>query len=275
MFFTTLALVSIPLAVLAAPTSDVTLYAEASAVVGNGIAAQVTFTGYTDGRPTVVSFTGSQGLIDSANSPYLWHVHTNPITPDGDCDSALGHLDPLNVTESLTCDPAFSQYCQEGDMSGKHGTINGTASGAITTFSLTDDYLRWFPQDFSLLGRSIVIHSANKTRLACGNITSILDGTADASGNPTFQPSTYTTNYPTEPPFNPAVVATPFVGTTAPTKAQLLSMTFPLPNPAIPVSEDTLFVAVTQVEQTVFFNNEEQTVELFAEEVAVAFEISF
>lgn len=52
------------------------------------------------------------------------------------------------VTESLVCDPAFPEYCQEGDLSSKHGVLNGTADGSIEAFGYTDDYLRFFPGKF-------------------------------------------------------------------------------------------------------------------------------
>ena len=88
------------------------------------------------------------------------------------CGQALAHLDPLNVTENVACNPAlpqFHQYCQTGDLSGKHGPINATADGTVAPFSYVDPYLRFFPQPFSLIGRSLVIHGFNKTRLGCGN----------------------------------------------------------------------------------------------------------
>lgn len=49
------------------------------------------------------------------------------------------------------------RYCQIGDLSGKHGAINGTEAGSIN-LNYTDEYLRFFPANLSLLGRSIVIH---------------------------------------------------------------------------------------------------------------------
>jgi len=275
MYFSTLVLAAIPLTVLAAPYKEKTLYAQAASVIGNGIEAKLEFTGYTDGRPTKVSFEAFKGLLDNGNSPYLYHVHTNPITPDGDCNSALGHLDPLNATEALTCDPDFPQYCQEGDLSGKYGTIKGTKSGKISTFEYSTNLLRYFPQDFSILGRSVVIHSANKTRLACGNITSTLDGTAHSNGAPTYEPSTYVKNYPTGPPFTPAVVNTPFVGKAYPTKAELLKMTFPLPNALIPLSAKALWVKLTESKQKSYFDGKEHTVELPKEELTGKFHVPF
>lgn len=78
-------------------------------------------------------------------------MHTHFIASDGNCSSALSHLDTFNVTDSLVCDPAFPAYCQNGDLSGKHGKLNGTDDGKIDEISYTDDFVRWFPQELSVL----------------------------------------------------------------------------------------------------------------------------
>ena len=83
------------------------------------------------------------------------------------------------------------QYAQNGDLSGKHGALNGTSTGKIAAFAYSDDLVRFFPEPFSILGRSIIIHGFNKTRLAGGLIISPYDGTADMNWNPTGKPSTY------------------------------------------------------------------------------------
>jgi len=242
----------------------------ASALVTNlnqSIEASIQFYGYTNGSGTFVTVDVFGGLFNNSQSPYLYHIHTNPIGQDYNCNDALGHLDPLNVTESLTCDPAFPQYCQEGDISGKEGTLNGTADGSIPGFNFTSQYARWFPQDFSLLGRSIVIHSNNKTRLACGNIISTLDGTADSNGLATWQNSTFVTNYPTAAPYNPPQVATPFVGTDFPSNETIQNLPFPLPNPAIRIS-DAVSVQLSTQEQAVFANGTQFNTTMFVESVS-------
>ncbi|KAG8864480.1 hypothetical protein FRB96_004983 [Tulasnella sp. 330] len=275
MRFSVIALASLPLVAFASPTTkDVSLYARAL-ITGNGIEARVELTGHLDGRLSTVSVEGIEGLFDNTNSPYLYHFHTNPISPDGDCNSALGHLDPMNATESLTCDPNFPLFCQMGDISGKHGPLVGTSSGMIPKFAFSSNLVRFFPQDFSILGRSIVIHSANKTRLACGNITSVLDGTAFPNLKPSGLASNFITNYPTAPPFNPPVIATPFVGNNTPTDAQLEAMTFPLPNPLIPINASTLWVALTEVQQTALFNGGQSTVTLAKEVIVAQFPLPF
>lgn len=77
-------------------------------------------------------------------------------------------------------------------MSGKHGRIS-TTNGSYE-FSFVDAYVRWcaslvpclawltraVPQDFSVLGRSVVIHSPNTTRCAmalysCRHLSADLD----------------------------------------------------------------------------------------------------
>ncbi|KAG8896519.1 hypothetical protein FRC01_011739, partial [Tulasnella sp. 417] len=231
------------------------LYAR-SLVSGNGIKARFEFWGRTDGTPTFTKIEVLSGLFKDSphyQGPYGYHIHTNPVGKERDCAKALAHLDPLHVTESLICDPAFPQYCQEGDLSGKHGKFNGTDSGAIDTFGYHDDYLRFFPEDLSILGRSIVIHAANKTRLACGDIISTLDGTASHGFKPTYKPSKFVKHYPKVAPTNPPQVVTPFVGEKFPSDETLHNLPFPLANPAIPLHKALNVKLVTKT-QTVWVN---------------------
>ena len=57
-----------------------------------------------------------------------YHIHVNPIDSSGNCTSAGGHLDPANRTETPPCDATAPQTCQDGDLSGKYGAINGTSA---------------------------------------------------------------------------------------------------------------------------------------------------
>lgn len=121
-----------------------------SAPGGNGAAISVNF----------------QGLPDvAAYGPFVYHVHDLPVPADGDCTATLGHLDPQN--------------CQVGDLAGKHG--------AISTTSFTAEYIDPFlstasDNGASVAGRSIVIHTANTTRITCANFQLV-------SGNSTTSPS--------------------------------------------------------------------------------------
>ena len=76
------------------------------------------------------------------------------------------------------------------------GGINAyPLSGSPPPRQYIDPYLRFFPQPFSLLGRSIVIEAWNGQRIACGNIISALDGTADSFGTATNAQSSYQNDY--------------------------------------------------------------------------------
>ncbi|KAG8990691.1 hypothetical protein FRB90_001659 [Tulasnella sp. 427] len=208
------------------------------------IRAQFDITGYTDGRGTYIKMEGFEGL-SSANGPYAYHVHTNPVSADGNCTSTMGHLDPLSVTDVVVCDPASPEYCEEGDLSGKHGKVNGTADGSVNAFGFTDEFLRFFPEELSILGRSIVIHDRNKTRIACGNITSLLDGTADETGQPTHAASSYTTHYGSSTKANATTQALP--GSVA--------------RPALSLKQ-ALYVNLTMVQSTVTMNNTQTVVDV-------------
>lgn len=94
-----------------------------------------------------------------------------------------------------------------------------------------------FLADVSILGRSIVIHNANKTRLACGNIISSLDGTADAKGAPTNKPSNFVTSYPKVAPVNPSPVLDVLNGTTIPSNAVLDNLPWQFPFQALSIKQ--------------------------------------
>ncbi|KAG8977416.1 hypothetical protein FRC05_001814 [Tulasnella sp. 425] len=229
-------------------SSGPTFHAKARVASSTGaIRAQLDITGYADGRGTYVKLEVYSGLLSDeakGNGPYMYHIHTNPVPADGNCTSTQGHLDPLAVTDNVTCNPDTPEYCEEGDLSGKHGKLNGTADGSIDAFGFTDEFLRFWPEPLSILGRSIVFHDRNKTRIACGNIISILDGTADASNLPTGKASTYVTHYPS--------ASSTKTNTTLPVS---------IARPALTMKQ-ALFVNLTMVETTVTMNNTQTVVEV-------------
>ncbi|KAL7409313.1 hypothetical protein BDY24DRAFT_403754 [Mrakia frigida] len=205
------------------------------------------FEGYLDGTPTFVKIKALSGLYSNftnggtqpAVNSFAYHIHTNPLV-NGSFASAFAHLDTLNLTEGYICNPAFPKYCQNGDLSGKHGNLNGTSNGKIPAFAYSDDFVRFFPEEFSLLGRSIILHGFNKTRLAGGDIISPYDGTADVHWNPTGKPSTY--NPPSSLPTRAPVQPTPAIiwsnGTVADlNRTKLDSLPYPFPFPLLGISE--------------------------------------
>ncbi|KAG9087441.1 hypothetical protein FRC07_012821 [Ceratobasidium sp. 392] len=232
-----------------------------------GIEAHFEFTQSLDPKtkqasgPVFVKIHVLKGLKNdpSLGPSYAYHIHTNPVPADGNCTKTLAHHDPLSVTEGFVCNPAFPQYCQTSDLAGKHGKLNGTTTGEIATFGYSDPYLRFYPATHSLLGRSIVIHSSNKTRLACANITSYLDGTADYSFEPTHKPSKYVKDYPKAAPVQPTPAIIWSNGTTPVDPAVFATFPYLFPIAALDIYEAPS-VKLGNITHKVKFNNTEQTV---------------
>lgn len=118
--------------------------------------------------------------LPSSGGPFMYHVHVAPVPSNGNCTGALGHLNPygglLNATTIATH--------EVGDLSGKHGTINGTS---LKT-DYVDEYLSLNPDNAAFIGNvSVVIHAADNSRLACANITvdSTQANSSSASSSPT------------------------------------------------------------------------------------------
>ncbi|KAG8736459.1 hypothetical protein FRC12_017589 [Ceratobasidium sp. 428] len=214
----------------------------------------------SEGKPTRVEISEIRGLTndESLGGPFPYHIHTNAIPPDGNCTKALAHLDPLKVTEGPTCNPGYPQYCQTGDLSGKFGKMNGTDSGKIDDMGYYARYVRWYPRSHTLLGRSVVIHANNKTRLACGNIYSPLDGTADWDLNPTGKPSNYVTNYPKVAPVQPPAFV-PWEGTEKPSQDVIDAFPYPLPYPSYSIVESPN-IKLKKVTHKVKYNNTDHTI---------------
>lgn len=112
--------------------------------------------------------------LPSSGGPFLYHIHQKPVPTNGNCTATLGHFNPYNGSETATT-PAGKEV---GDLSGRHGTINGTS---IDT-SYIDPYLSLNSDDEAYFGGlSVVVHYANTTRLACANITE--DSTSSSSSS--------------------------------------------------------------------------------------------
>lgn len=99
----------------------------------------------------------------------MYHVHVNPVPPDGNCTSAGSHLDPYNRGEVPPCDASRPATCQVGDLSGKHGAIVATP-GEPYVVKYTDFYLSTNPDSNAFIGnRALVVHTRDGARLNCGN----------------------------------------------------------------------------------------------------------
>jgi Cu/Zn superoxide dismutase len=123
-----------------------------------------------DSRNNGTVFSGliNSGLNDNGN--YSYHVHKLPVPSDGNCTATGGHLDPQN-RNGTTCTSATLDQCEVGDLSGKFGKIEVHDNGArpALPFIFEDPTLSMSGEN-SIIGRSIVIHAPNGTRVGCGNI---------------------------------------------------------------------------------------------------------
>ena len=87
------------------------------------------FVAQSDASGTGVLFQVSLSGFPDEGQPFLYHIHENPIS-GGNCSTAGGHLDPFERGDSPACVADLPQTCQVGDLSGKHGKINGTGFSA-------------------------------------------------------------------------------------------------------------------------------------------------
>ncbi|EME88885.1 uncharacterized protein MYCFIDRAFT_112476, partial [Pseudocercospora fijiensis CIRAD86] len=118
-----------------------------------------------------VSVQANFSALPAEGGPFLYHIHQKPVGPDGNCTAAGGHLAP-HSSQYPCQDPNHPEDCEAGDLSGKHGKINGT------TFSATpQSYVEDFVSNRNEAGclqcmtdRSIVVHFANQTAITCANL---------------------------------------------------------------------------------------------------------
>ncbi|TID19031.1 Cu/Zn superoxide dismutase-like protein [Venturia nashicola] len=121
------------------------------------------------------------------NGPFLYHIHEKAVPSDGNCTGTGAHLDPTARGETPPCDKSNLASCQVGDLSGKYGEIP-TLPGFNTNY--TDKYLSLTPGNPAFFGdKSVVLHFANKTRIACANFK-IVDRKAGSATTTTTLPPT-------------------------------------------------------------------------------------
>lgn len=123
----------------------------------------------------LLTFHTGFGRFPADTFPFPWHVHEYPFPNDGTvtpCEAGVtgGHFDPLgafqNPNYTVDCNMDNPQNCEVGDLGGK-----------FENFSRSDPLMREYSDQFlslygvnSIIGRSIVIHFTNDSRLVCANI---------------------------------------------------------------------------------------------------------
>jgi len=131
-------------------------------------------------QPGVVvtaNFTGFPS--ESEYGPFVYHIHTLPVPANGNCSATMGHLDPTDRGEYYPCVPGAPATCQVGDLAGKHGNITGSSF----TATYSDAFLSTTPGNPAFFGdKSIVIHTANTTRLTCANFMLVTGTNSTGTG---------------------------------------------------------------------------------------------
>ncbi|CAI4214500.1 unnamed protein product [Parascedosporium putredinis] len=113
-----------------------------------------------------VALTG----LSEADGPYKFHLHEFPVPASGDCAGTGGHLDPFGRTQEPACESDWPESCEVGDLSGKHGTVEGTSD----EYSFHDLFTSLNPANDAFFGdKSIVLHNNNGDRVACASFAPV------------------------------------------------------------------------------------------------------
>ncbi|KIW95045.1 uncharacterized protein Z519_03626 [Cladophialophora bantiana CBS 173.52] len=165
-------------------------------------------TGVSNDNGTGVNFNVNFfDFPDVMQGPFKYHIHEYPVPASGNCTATGGHLSPFGRQDDPACDPTAPWTCQPGDLSGKHGNTSHLTSSAsadsqaVGTFQAMylDLYVSTDPSNAAFFGnRSVVVHSANGTRLNCGNFVQMMTQDSTTGGNSnetnTTAPTTSQTN---------------------------------------------------------------------------------
>ncbi|KAA1103466.1 hypothetical protein PGT21_018702 [Puccinia graminis f. sp. tritici] len=106
-----------------------------------------------------------RGLLQfNLTDGFAYHVHEHPVV-DGNCSTALLHYKV--PTPKPSCTSEIKNYCQPAEFPTRHGNLPGLVD--VFTLRINDNLIDLTGPN-SIIGKSIVVHGANLTRLACGNI---------------------------------------------------------------------------------------------------------
>ncbi|CAL1534088.1 unnamed protein product [Lymnaea stagnalis] len=138
---------------------------------------------YNDGTMSDTSIVADLKYSNGTKTlHHNWHTHTSPVNGDanaltGRCDSTGPHFDPYHAMIAKDnypkeCNPLNPLRCELGDQAMKAGTYD--IGGGRKAFTDVDLPLNG---QFSVLGRAVVIHNAEKgaPRLSCADIIPVDD----------------------------------------------------------------------------------------------------
>ncbi|KAJ8365455.1 hypothetical protein SKAU_G00142860 [Synaphobranchus kaupii] len=129
---------------------------------------QIHFAQKSPQGPTLINVS----LLNLDSKAGGYHVHVLPIKNGGDpCsnENVMGHFNPLSINQSLSPPPgtgSVDQY-EIGDISGKFGLLTNLDQ----KHALYMDSNMPLSGPNSIVGRSVVIHYTNGSRMQCANIS--------------------------------------------------------------------------------------------------------
>ncbi|KAF3992887.1 hypothetical protein FT663_00797 [Candidozyma haemuli var. vulneris] len=104
--------------------------------------------------------------LPSDGGPFYYHIHEYPVPDDGDCEKVGPEFNPYHASPDCDAQPGDA-YCKLGDLSGKYGKIKATCfqTEYCDPFISLDGYSK-----ANIIGRSLVFHYSDMTKIACANI---------------------------------------------------------------------------------------------------------
>ncbi|CCH45575.1 Superoxide dismutase [Wickerhamomyces ciferrii] len=137
----------------------------------NQIHGYVKFTGLQNGS---VQVDAKFENLPKEGGPFQYHIHEAPVPSNGSCLATLAHFNPNHGNKTDCPSQHNNAGCELGDLSGKHGYIPVSQDGSFET-SYVDEWLSINPQNDYYFGngdRSLTLHYANTSRIACANFES-------------------------------------------------------------------------------------------------------
>lgn len=179
---------SLPALSLAAPAVESTDSPEGSIAVAefpeggsHSVSGSVKFSGLKNGSVQVdVDLKG----LPSSGGPFLYHIHEAAVPSNGSCAATLAHFNPNHGNATACPSQGNNALCEAGDLSGKHGKIDSTEA----KLSYVEPFISLnskSPYYFADGKRSITVHFANTSRIACANIELAEKGASNSSDNST------------------------------------------------------------------------------------------